>query len=211
MASSYSFYRPLDRSRPSIRLLKLLPGKEMDCINIVLEHYSLNDVPSFEAVSYHWGQRTEQDEIFCDGHPFKITTRLINILRSLRRLQCARLLWIDVISIVRSDNEELMAQITLTPQIYRAATRTLCWACDHGSLGSFMSLTRELQHYKDSIGRCFASTDVFRSTHRITQQDLQSFETIANQLDSDTQRDVEAFLNGDCFQRYVPAHCHEYS
>lgn len=211
MASSYSFYRPLDRSRPSIRLLKLLPGKETDCINIVLEHYILNDVPSFEAVSYVWGQLTGEDGIFCDGHSFKARTRLINILRSLRRLRCARLLWIDAISINQSDFEERITQIKLMPQIYGAATRTLCWACDHGSLGGFMSLTRELQHYKDSIERCFASTDVFRSTHRITQQDLQSFDTIANQLDSDTQRDVEAFLNEDYFQRYVPAHCHEYS
>lgn len=112
MASSYSYYRPLDRTRPSIRLLKLLPGKEMDCINIVLEHYTLNDVPSFEAVSYEWEPSTGQDEIFCDGHPFKAGTRLINFLRSLRRLRCARLLWIDEISINHSDFKKIPAQMT---------------------------------------------------------------------------------------------------
>lgn len=61
-------YDPLDRSRRSIRLLEVLPGKLDDDIVCRLVNADLNDNPSYAALSYTWDQGHGLKTIICETH-----------------------------------------------------------------------------------------------------------------------------------------------
>jgi hypothetical protein len=65
-------YRRLDLSPNSqqIRLLKLLPAKSLDDdIRCTIFHTSLDDSPSYEALSYVWGSEDNPLSICVRYHP----------------------------------------------------------------------------------------------------------------------------------------------
>lgn len=83
-------YNPLPR-QASIRLLKIAPGYPQDdivCELVVVD--SLEHGPSYEALSYAWGDPSVTVPITCNGVSKSVTTNLAAALRRLRRLPEAR-------------------------------------------------------------------------------------------------------------------------
>ncbi|KAE9367241.1 HET-domain-containing protein, partial [Stipitochalara longipes BDJ] len=81
----------------------------------------------YEALSYVWGQSTEQKQIMCNGTPFPVTGNLRAALRRLRRPDESRVLWIDQICIDQENIPERNQQVQIMRDIYRGAERVLIW------------------------------------------------------------------------------------
>ena len=120
-------YQPLDAAIDEIRLLQLMPGKAETPLRCHLITVSLQDSPTFEALSYVWGSPNIKTPIEVEGDPFPITTNLESALRALRRRRKSRLLWIDAICINQDDNAERSVQVPLMGSIYAGANCVVTW------------------------------------------------------------------------------------
>lgn len=125
-------HRPLvncSRGTPEIRLLKLRrrwPLGRIRCELIVVDLHS-DDLPDYEAISYHWGSAAFTEDIYLDGLPFRVAPIVQDLLYHLGSYQRDRLLWIDAICINQGDNAEKDVQIGLMRDVYRRAASVIVW------------------------------------------------------------------------------------
>jgi hypothetical protein len=120
-------YQPLDPSRSEIRLLRLAPGVQDAELHCNLVHALLKDKPSYEALSYTWGDGRNRRGILMDGYTFSITVNLKIALRHLRRPNEMRTLWVDALCINQENLEERAQQVQKMRDIFWSAQRVLAW------------------------------------------------------------------------------------
>ncbi|KAF2190895.1 hypothetical protein K469DRAFT_657610, partial [Zopfia rhizophila CBS 207.26] len=120
----------------SIRILTLNPSPVFTApLEVSLTEISLDSISPltlrYEALSYVWGSPTGDRPLRCDGKLLLVTCNCESLLRHLRGVERARILWVDAICIDQDDGEESVgernAQVALMGEVYRKATRTLCW------------------------------------------------------------------------------------
>jgi len=124
--SGYSYQRVNSESH-EIRTLTLFPGTTSDDIRCTLETASLDINPSFEALSYVWGDTKQKRQIFLGGFSHDVTTNLEVALRHLRYPDRPRILWVDALCICQADLEERSQQVSLMGQVYSSAKEVLIW------------------------------------------------------------------------------------
>lgn len=153
-------YQPLDVSgaKADIRLVELLPVQKKGInghavITCRLHQVSLYDFPSYEALSYHWGDPALTLPITLDDKPFQVTRNLAEALGCLAFRERPRLLWIDAICINQTDNAERSHQVRRMGRIYNDAKRVLVWlgVGDPDTMSAFDRLTREEEYKMHSI------------------------------------------------------------
>ena len=129
-------YQPLDASRPEIRLLDLRMSEEDDNIQCELLTTSLDQAPTYEALSYTWGSPDDKLPITLCSRSFEVAHNLYGALQHLRkewslgqyaRRTSHRRLWIDAVCINQEDIEERNRQVRLIWFIYAKAARVLVW------------------------------------------------------------------------------------
>src|ERR1700761_1573639 len=130
-------YKPL--SLPGeIRLLVVQSAKTAESITCSLRHVCLKDKPTYEALSYAWGDSAKVKTITCDGKEIHITKSLHDALTnlrfgsrgqkySLRRHSRSRTIWADAICINQEDNAEKTIQVAMMAEIYSSADEVLIW------------------------------------------------------------------------------------
>ena len=123
-------YSPLDVSRPSTRLLELLPGPFDSEIECKLHNASLDEHPQYEAVSYCWGEPPKDKVIRLADRLVSLGDNLFSALRHLRRPDKPRILWADALCIDQDDVEEKTQQVQIMGQIYTGCTQCLIWLGD---------------------------------------------------------------------------------
>ncbi|KAK1673270.1 heterokaryon incompatibility protein [Colletotrichum godetiae] len=110
-----------------IRILVLQPGPDTDPIQIGLQEVSIDDSPTFEALSYVWGDPSQRREVDCSGQPVSITENLNDALRHFRRPDRALLIWADALCINQDDMDERAEQVKLMREIYSRADKVVVW------------------------------------------------------------------------------------
>ena len=123
-------YQPLQSTPHEFRLVLIQPGSFSDPIKCTLQHAYLQDNPSFEAISYLWGDPKDTVPIFLNSHPFSVTRNLESALRHLRWEDAPRTFWIDAICIDQRNVRERGHQVQLMGEVYRTAERTTVWLGD---------------------------------------------------------------------------------
>jgi hypothetical protein len=89
---------------------------------------SLRDSPRFTALSYVWGNKTDQDPTLrCSGHYISVTMNCYEALKSLRDLYGNLTVWVDAICIRQTDEAEKSSQILLMEDIYSWAEVVYVW------------------------------------------------------------------------------------
>ena len=88
---------------------------------------SLVDRPTYEALSWFWGDANVTSTIVLNGRKTEVPRNLVEALLQFRDVQHARDLWVDALSINQNDHQEREAQIAMMGDIYRNATRTVVW------------------------------------------------------------------------------------
>jgi hypothetical protein len=122
--------KPLDhdQNHKQIRLLNLLPDFDYrGKIQCTTQHLYLNEAPPYQALSYCWGESTNNDTILCNTIEIAVTDNLHAALYRLRRPDTSRLLCIDTICINQSDHTEKSHQVQLMREIYERSDRALVW------------------------------------------------------------------------------------
>lgn len=146
-------YQALDCPRREIRLLELLPAhhhpsKFRPACRI--QHVSLDDKPSFMALSYVWGSGNDPATILVDKQPFRVTRNLFEAITGITGKESV-VIWIDAICINQQDNEEKNIQVKMMRSIYKQATSVIFW------------LGQQEQHDKAA----FRLMNVFVEKHKI--------------------------------------------
>lgn len=124
-------------SATSIRIILLHPAKHIEdplnCTILIEDRSELfmltdNARNHYEAVSYAWSIPEFTRTITCnDNSLIRITPNVDVMLRRLRKVQRARSLWIDAISLNQADAEEKAQQIPLMGAIYHQAAKVCIW------------------------------------------------------------------------------------
>jgi hypothetical protein len=92
-------YQPLSTSSCT-RLITLFPSSDpLSDVVITLDEVDLNTQPSYEALSYTWGDPTEKVAIKCNGGDLLVTNNCQMALKALRYNEEPRTLWVDAICI----------------------------------------------------------------------------------------------------------------
>ena len=126
-ALSYT-YTPLKHS-DSIRVLELMPGHEGSPLSCRLTDVRKAETPSYEALSYAWGEpifprsirETTSDAVI------RITENLYEALQVLRSEDAFRFLWIDALCINQLDLSEKGHQVAFMGSVFRDASRVVVW------------------------------------------------------------------------------------
>ncbi|KAK4118543.1 hypothetical protein N657DRAFT_659552 [Parathielavia appendiculata] len=125
-------YKPLSHDDET-RLLHLEPGSGDDDIRFTLHPVRLSDKPSYEAISYCWGDAGENCEVYCEDELLLVTSSLYTALRRLRRRDAVRVLWVDATCINQRDIPEKNRQVRLMSRIYSQPSAVLIWLGDDTS------------------------------------------------------------------------------
>lgn len=124
-------YQPLS-TPTSTRVLTLLPGPNHSVITIRLAEVDLQRSPEYEAISYTWGSRGNEQMVFVNTQPVKVRQNLYSFLFRLRQqTREPRRLWIDAISISQTDFHEKRQQVSIIGKIFSLARRVLIWLGEH--------------------------------------------------------------------------------
>ena len=137
--TSSPLYQPLNAERHEIRLLRILDQAET--IACTLEIASLDDSPTYSALSYEWARYQGEDPgehvppIMVNSLPISTTTNLSLALKYLDKDKSPY--WIDALCINQEDDNERGHQVRMMTRIYQGAGRVYAWLglSDEGSMG----------------------------------------------------------------------------
>ncbi|KAJ5639760.1 uncharacterized protein N7484_007622 [Penicillium longicatenatum] len=111
-----------------IRVLDLLPGSELDLIEVQLHVVPVADPGAYKALSYMCGSTTDDLRlILCNGYEFMVTANLFEALTRFRDPSEAQRIWIDAICIHQGSISERSQQVRMMSQIYAGAEEVLVW------------------------------------------------------------------------------------
>lgn len=125
-------YTSLDPSKKTIRILHLHPGDKDDPVVCSLKDQSVDEYqwPSYNALSYQWGDATSSKAICVNGSKFEVRNNLHSALVQLRSRYEDKVFWIDAICIDQSNLAEKSRQVRLMAEIYRNAVNVITWLGD---------------------------------------------------------------------------------
>lgn len=129
MSHNALLYSWLDRSRRQVRLLRLNKSNAQNPGRITgeLNTYSMEDAPSFDALSYAWGVDVVADPIIVNGEAVFVTRNLYEGLQNFRHGDHAEYIWIDAICINQRDFAERSHQVTLMRDLFSMARVVHVW------------------------------------------------------------------------------------
>ncbi|KAF5557307.1 mRNA 3 end-processing YTH1 [Fusarium napiforme] len=118
-----------------IRLICLRPGTD-EGIHCELMVVSIDSAPSYEALSYTWGDPSITETItmttqgFETMQQFSVTSNCFSALKRLRYEDRTRVLWIDALAIDQSNVNERNYQVSLMSKIYSQAAVVVVYLGD---------------------------------------------------------------------------------
>jgi hypothetical protein len=127
-------HKPLDNSQEEIRLIRLTMN-DRGHTQYTVDHFSLDTIPPYYALSYMWGTKHQLYKILIDGHPFTVRKHLFAFLEYYKLQYIRRrgsttrccYLWVDQICIDQSSIAERNHQVGLMGRIYSGAKDVLVW------------------------------------------------------------------------------------
>ncbi|KAF4636845.1 hypothetical protein G7Y89_g1239 [Cudoniella acicularis] len=112
------FYTPLKNHGESVRLLVLHPRIPLSDVRCSLFEVSLDNVPSYEAISYTWGDASIRENIWVNGKRMNVPKSTYTVLSNRSSWWRPKILWMDAICINQQDEEEKGSQVGLMREIY---------------------------------------------------------------------------------------------
>lgn len=128
-------YSPFDPKQRQIRLITLEPGAWQDPIYCSINIISFDGQPTYDALSYVWGNPKNRKPIQLNDHSFVVTENLWIVLRRLRDHAMRRVLWVDAICINQDNNEEKSQQVSMMREIYSGCQNAIVWLGEDPDVG----------------------------------------------------------------------------
>lgn len=115
-------------STPSLRIFRIAPGNPGDPLHGELSVEIMRSVAgNYRALSYVWGNATEQRWILVNGKPFHVHPNLYEALHGVRNPTEVLPLWVDALCIEQNNEKEKNHQVGMMGQIYYNAKEVLVW------------------------------------------------------------------------------------
>ena len=132
---AYTSYKYDVLPNDSIRILSLLPGNRGAPLQCELHRAAVPGTispegtsgPTFEALSYAWGDGDFCQILFCNDSAIKITQSLFNALIHLRHSESTRMIWVDAVCIDQNNKYEKIEQLSHMKEIYQHANQVVIW------------------------------------------------------------------------------------
>ncbi|KAF5591424.1 heterokaryon incompatibility protein [Fusarium pseudocircinatum] len=122
-----AIYKQLRRDNSQIRLVRVLPPSPHDTLlSLDLRHGYIED-GTYSALSYVWGDASEQEYILINRVLFRIRRNLYQALTQLRRNGVIGWLWIDSLCIQQKNLDEKSYQVGLMGAIFSSASHVYSW------------------------------------------------------------------------------------
>ncbi|KAF2869755.1 heterokaryon incompatibility protein-domain-containing protein, partial [Massariosphaeria phaeospora] len=120
---------PIDLKKNEIRLLEILPGLWSDIVQCEFRIVSLDDNPSYAALSYAWGDAPPEFDITINSYPIKIRPNLFAALRRFRAFSTQKysVIWADAVCIDQAFTLERNHQVSMMGTIYSKCQEVLIW------------------------------------------------------------------------------------
>jgi hypothetical protein len=130
----------------TIRLLLLHPGSNDDVLVGEIKQYQCieGQIPSYEAVSYVWGDAKLVGRISIHDCWLGLTKNLELALKIVRLKDQNQLIWVDQVCVDQNNLEERSEQILLMNRIYANSERVLVSLGKYKSIDIAADLIREL-------------------------------------------------------------------
>ena len=131
-AGKQSPYKPLDKDRKEIRLLRVSAAqanRDESRLYCTLEQAFLDELPGpkYETISYCWGDASVKQSIYLNGEETMIPASAEAALRCMRLPYGERVLWIDAVCINQADPDERGHQVQMMYSIYSRGQRNLVY------------------------------------------------------------------------------------
>ncbi|KAI0123480.1 heterokaryon incompatibility protein-domain-containing protein [Xylariales sp. AK1849] len=121
-------YQQLSEGIDCTRLLTIRPSEnEHAPVVCELVNVEFRDKPEYEALSYTWGDPSDESSIIINGCEFKVRQNLFDALRYLRTQARKLPIWIDALSINQEDMAERNRQLRIMHHIYFRASTVVVW------------------------------------------------------------------------------------
>lgn len=130
-------FRSLTTGTSLLRLVSVEPGSFSDPVQCKLRYVNLEERPTYEALSYVWGDATVTEPITLDGRRFPVTINLQLALRYLRQEDTKREFGIDAICINQTDMTERSEQVKRMHIIYKLAAKVIIWVGEDSNNSAF--------------------------------------------------------------------------
>lgn len=118
------------------RILNIFAGQGQEPLLCRLERRQRNDPAPYKALSYVWGDQTEQSSMSINDIECQVGRNLSEAILTLRNLRIATHLWVDAICINQDDDDERNRQVRRMGDIYVGAEEVLIWLGRSGSPSS---------------------------------------------------------------------------
>lgn len=121
-------YRPLDQAGSQFRLLRILDS-DQNHIQCELNTFSLvgDDVPTFNALSYRWGDDGPGWVVRLGNYTVSIQKNLYIIMTQMVIEKRRDWMFIDALCIDQENESEKPGQVSLMGEVYRRAEAVLAW------------------------------------------------------------------------------------
>jgi len=165
MANNFR-YEPLVGSY-STRVITLLPSASReDRVEVSIAEIDLERSPTYEALSYAWGDPSQRVALLCHGKDLHVTPNCESALRHLRQENGVRTLWVDAICINQSSMDDRNRQVRIMGDIYSKASLVLIWLGPAASVDP--SLFRSFHEFEglrcmDQEAQAFLSTQLYQA------------------------------------------------
>lgn len=83
--------------------------------------------PTYDALSYRWGDVADPNLIHCNGVSFKVQQSLFRALYQIWSQDPTLLIWVDAVCIDQNNLSELSNQVKFMGTIYQRARRVIVW------------------------------------------------------------------------------------
>ncbi|KAF5716021.1 putative BAS1-transcription factor [Fusarium globosum] len=110
-----------------------IQGQHGEPVRCTLHPASLDDSPSYKALSYSWGDPHICHIIEVDVQRATVTENLYNALRRLRFIDRTRHIWADALCINQADTTERTHQVGLMKNIYSSTIEGILWLREFSS------------------------------------------------------------------------------
>ncbi|KAK7926686.1 hypothetical protein PG985_003684 [Apiospora marii] len=153
-------YDSLPLKQDEFRLLKLYPASTRQA-PIFIELFKIDKLhpevptPSYDAISYRWGDQTDRRFLTANGQRISVTRSLHTALTYMRDESSTRILWIDGVCINQNDTVERGQQVLQMGSIFSGAETVRIFvgeAEDNDKIAQATNLLSSLETMEDDRG-----------------------------------------------------------
>lgn len=113
---------------PEFRLVKIERSPDLSSPIVCTLHVSsLESAPTYDALSYAWGDAETTKSMLLLGRRWPVNFRLFQALTGMRNLDTGWYIWIDAVCINQDDWDEWRSQVSLIGCIYARAAGVQVW------------------------------------------------------------------------------------